>query len=129
MAYIGRVRRWDTYWADLDPGVGHEQKGNPRPVIVLSNDGFNASFGMITVVSVTKIEGKGRAVYPFEVVLPKGTITPDHGSIVLIHQIRAISKIRLMEPIGTISDEAQRADIENRILEHLGIAFAEDHEH
>lgn len=130
MAYTGPVRRWDTYWADLDPGVGHEQKGGGRPVIVVSNDGFNAaSFGMVTVVSVTKHEGKERTIYPFEVLLPRGTITPDYSSIVLIHQIRAISKLRLLKPIGTISDEAQRTEIEDKILEHLEIAFSEDEDY
>lgn len=126
MAYLGLVRRWDTYWADLEPGAGREQKGARRPVIVISNDGFNAKFEMVTVVSLTKLEGKQRTVYPFEAVLPKGTITPDHASIVLIHQIRAISKLRLLEPIGSISDEGQREEIELRILEHLEIAFEED---
>ncbi len=126
MAYIGTVRRWDTYWADLEPGVGREQKGRRRPVIVISNDGFNSNFEMVTVVSLTKLEGKNRTVYPFEVVLPLGTVTPDYSSIVLIHQIRAISKMRLLEPIGSISHEGQRAEIENRILEHLEIAFEED---
>lgn len=126
MAYLGPVRRWDTYWADLEPGVGRERKGKKRPVIVISNDGFNSSFDMVTVVSLTKLEGKNRSVYPFEVVLPKGTVTPEYSSIVLIHQIRAISKMRLLEPIGAISDESQKTEIENRILEHLEIAFEED---
>lgn len=128
MAYAGTVRRWDTYWADLEPGVGREQKGARRPVIVISNDGFNSNFEMVTVVSLTKLEGKNRTVYPFEVVLPLGTVTPDYSSIVLIHQIRAISRMRLLEPIGSISDEGQKAEIENRILEHLEIAFEEDDE-
>lgn len=128
MAYLGPVRRWDIYWADLEPGVGSEQKGEKRPVIVVSNDGFNSAFPMVTVVSLTKLEGKQRRHYPFEVVLPKGTVTPEWASIVMVQQIRAISKMRLLEPIGTISDEAHRDEIERRILEHLDIEFDEDGE-
>lgn len=128
MAYVGPVRRWDIYWADLNPGVGREQKGEHRPVIVISNDGFNSAFEMVTVVSLTKLEGKQRKVYPFEVVLPKGTVTAEYASIVLIHQIRSISKMRLLEAIGSIADEKQRDEIELRILEHLEIAFEEDDE-
>lgn len=128
MAYLGAVSRWDTYWADLDPGVGQEQKGGRRPVIVISNDGFNAAFPMVTVVSLTKLEGKRREIYPFEVVLPKGTVTRQYASIVMVQQIRAISKLRLLEPIGTISDQAQRADIEDKLLEHLEITLSEDDE-
>ncbi len=82
---------------------------------------------MVTVVSLTKLEEKQRTVYPFEVVLPMGTVTPEYSSIVLIHQIRSISKMRLLEAIGSISNEGQKTEIENRILEHLEIAFEEDH--
>lgn len=123
MAYTGPVRRWDTYWADLDPSVGSEQGGERRPVIVISNDGYNKHFDVVTVLSLTKFEGKERKVYTFEVVLPKGTITPKWASIVMPQQIRCISKKRLLEAIGMLDDESLRAGIENRLLEHLDIAF------
>lgn len=126
MAYSGSVRRWDTFWADLEPGLGREQKGRRRPVIVISNNGFNANFEMVTIVSLTKFEGKRRSVYPFEVLLPQGTVTPDFSSIVLVHQMRAISKLRLLAAIGSITDERQRSEIENGILAHLDISFDED---
>ena len=126
MPYSGSVRRWDTYWADLEPGIGREQKGRRRPVIVISNNGFNAHFEMVTVVSLTKFEGKRRSVYPFEVLLPKGTVTPEFSSIVQVHQIRAISKVRLVAVIGSITDERQKREIENGILIHLDISFDED---
>lgn len=128
MAYIGPVRRWDTFWADLDPVVGSEQGGEKRPVIVISNDGYNNVFDTITVISATKLEGKARKTYPFEVALPKGTITSEWASIVMPQQIRAISKRRLLEHIGTLNDEDFRAEIENRLLEHLDIAFEPDDE-
>jgi mRNA-degrading endonuclease toxin of MazEF toxin-antitoxin module len=124
MAYRGPVRRWDVFWVDLEPGVGHEQKGASRPVIVVSNDGYHAAnFRMVTVVPATKVEGKRREAYPFEVLLPKGTLTRAHASIVMPQQIRSISSMRLLEKIGELQDPAHQAAIENRILEHLGIAF------
>lgn len=126
MAYTGVVRRWDMFWADLEPGVGSEQRGERRPVIVVSNDGFNRTFPVVTIVSATKAEGKQRKPYAFEVVLPEGTITPDHASIVMPHQIRTISRMRLLERIGPLENEDFRAEIENRLLEHLGIAFGEE---
>lgn len=128
MAYIGPVRRWDTYWADLNPGVGSEQGGERRPVLVISNDGYNKVFDVVTVISLTKLEGKKRRVYPFEVVLPKGTITSEWASIVMPQQIRAISRRRLLAPIGTLENEELRAEIESRVLEHLDIAFEPDEE-
>jgi mRNA-degrading endonuclease toxin of MazEF toxin-antitoxin module len=126
MAHAGAVHRWDIFWADLEPGVGSEQRGESRPVIVVSNDGFNANFPLVTVVSLTKLEGKKRRVYPFEVLLPKGLVTPEHESIVMPQQVRTISKMRLLERIGALEDEALQDEIESRLLEHLGIAFEED---
>lgn len=123
MAWIGPVRRWDLFWADLDPGVGREQKGPSRPVLVISNDGFNAAFRMATILPATKLEGKQRRVYPFEVQLPRGTITRRHASIVMSHQIRSISSMRLLDRIGSLEDPALREAVENRMLEHLGITF------
>ena len=128
MAYIGAVRRWDTFWADLEPAVGSEQGGECRPVIVVSNDGYNKAFDVVTVVSATKLEGKGRKPYTFEVLLPKGAITDKWASIVMPQQVRAISKMRLLEHIGSLDNETYRAEIENRLLEHLDIAFEADEE-
>ena len=126
MAYKGGVHRWDMFWADLEPGVGSEQKGDRRPVIVVSNDGFNSVFPVVTVVSATKLEGKKRKPYPFEVLLPAGTITAEHESIVMPQQVRTISTMRLLDRIGALEGERFREQIENRLLEHLGIAFEEE---
>lgn len=128
MAHLGPVRRWDLFWADLDPHVGREQGGDRRPVVVISNDGVNASLDVVTVVPATKLEGKRRKPFIFEVVVPPGTITPKHASILMPQQIRTISTMRLLEKIGTISDPRLQEEIENRVLEHLGIAFEPDGE-
>ena len=123
MAHIGPVHRWDVFWADLEPGVGHEQKGGSRPVIIVSNNGFNAHFRMVTVVPATKFEEKQRKVYPFEVQLPRGTLTANYASIAMPHQVRSISTMRLLEKICTLQNARHQAEIENRLLEHLGIVF------
>ncbi|MBC7671150.1 MAG: type II toxin-antitoxin system PemK/MazF family toxin [Polaromonas sp.] len=107
----------------MDPAVGSEQGGERRPVLVVSNDGFNANFPLLTVLSCTKAEGKKRKVYSFEVVLPKGMVTAKYELILMPQQIRTIAKTRLVSRIGAITDLAIRAEIENRILEHLDIAF------
>lgn len=101
--------------------------GVSRPAIVLSNDGFNAHFDVVTVVPLTKREGKRRRVYEFEALLPADLVGTGFESIVMPHQIRTISKLRLLERVGILADEDRQADIESRVLEHLGIAFeAED---
>ena len=123
MAYRGPVSRWDLYWADLDPAVGSEQGGGRRPVLVVSNDGFNAAFDVVTIVSLTKLEGKRRRVYPFEILLSPEVVGTGFGSIVMPQQLRTVSKLRLLERIGVLEDEAKREEIENRLLEHLDIEF------
>lgn len=127
MAHLGPVARWEIYWVDLEPRVGSEQGGVRRPAIVLSNDGVNAHLEVITIVPLTKREGKRRRVYEFEVLLPAEVVGTGSESIVMPHQIRTISKLRLLERIGILTDEGHQLEIENRLLEHLGIAFeAED---
>jgi mRNA-degrading endonuclease toxin of MazEF toxin-antitoxin module len=41
------------------------------------------------------------------------------------HQLRTISKMRLLARIGSLAEE-YRGQIEIRLLEHLGIAFEEE---
>ncbi|CAN5785374.1 MAG: type II toxin-antitoxin system PemK/MazF family toxin [Gemmatimonadetes bacterium] len=126
MAYSGPVHRWDLFWADLDFPVGSEQGGERRPVLVVSNDGVNAFLPVITQVPLTKLEGKERKVYPFEVILPRGIVGTRWVSIAMPQQIRTIDKTRLIEKIGTLLDVDLQVEIENRLLEHLGIAFEVD---
>jgi mRNA interferase MazF len=123
MAYIGRVRRWDVFWADLQPSVGSEQGGERRPVIVVSNDAFNAAMTTVTVLPLTTLEGKRRKPYAFEVLLPPGTVGKSVTSIVMPHQIRTISKLRLIDIMGRVEHRSLREEIEDRLLEHLDVAF------
>jgi mRNA interferase MazF len=122
MAHLGPVRRWEIYWVDLEPIVGSEQGGERRPAVVVSNDGFNHHFDVVTVVPITKREGKKRRVYPFEVLAPD-LVGTGNESILLPQQIRTISKRRLLERTAVLDDERIQIDLENRLLEHLGIDF------
>jgi mRNA interferase MazF len=126
MAYLGAVGQWDVFWADLDPAVGSEQAGESRPVLVVSNNGANSFFRVVTVVPLTKLEGKGRKVKRFEVELPKGIVGNDYTSIALPFQIRTIDKKRLLEKVGHLTDQGARDRLEKGILEHLGIAFDDE---
>jgi mRNA interferase MazF len=123
MAYTGPVRRWDLFWAELDFPVGSEQGGNRRPVLVVSNDGINTSLPVITQIPLTKLEGKTRRVYPFEVLLPQEVVRTGWTSIAMPQQVRTIDKSRLLEKIGELADPGLQSEIENRLLEHFGIAF------
>jgi mRNA interferase MazF len=67
---------------DLDPTIGHEQKGY-RPVLTVSASLFNQHTGFCWVVPVTTPQ-KG---LPNEIRLPEGL--PVHGTL-LLSQLRSI---------------------------------------
>jgi len=121
-AFGGDVGRWEVYRVDLGRTRGSEQAGR-RPAIVVSNDGFNAHFGLVTVVPLTKPRGKRRRTYSFEVAVPAGVAGNAEDSIAMPHQIRTVATSRLGEVLGTVSDPRLQAEIERRRLEHLGIDF------
>ena len=126
MSYRGPVARWDLFLADLDFPVGSEQGGEARPVLVVSNDGFNAHFPLVTILPLTKLEGKRRRVYAFEVEMRAGLAGNPLDSIVMPQQVRTIDKARLQKRIGELADTKVRAEIEDKLLQHLGIAFDDE---
>jgi mRNA interferase MazF len=109
---------------DLDGGAGSEQRGS-RPALVISNDGFNRHFQLATVLPLTKRPGKRRRVYAFEVLLPEGTAGNEVESIVMPHQVRTISRERVGRRLGSLRAPKLRAEVEARLLDHLGIGFDE----
>jgi len=115
-------RRWDLLLIDFGDGVGKEQAG-VRPALVVSNDGFNRHFPLATVLPLTKSEGKRRRVFSFEVVLPAYAAGNEVESIVMPHQLRTVSRDRLRRRLGRLMAPKLRADIENRLLDHLGMQF------
>lgn len=126
MAYAGLVIQWEVYDADLNPSVGREQGGESRPVLVVSNDGFNKSFDVVTILPLTKQGGKRRKVFPFEVLLAAGAAGNALDSIVMPQQIRTISKARLLRRLSALTDSGKRREIEDRMLDHLGISLDGD---
>jgi len=123
MAQVGPVSRWELFRVDLDPAVGSEQRGDRRPALVVSNDGFNAHFDVVTVIPLTGARGKRRRAYPFEVLLPAGAAGNPEDSIAMPQQVRTISKMRLLESMGVLADPGLQLEVESRLLEHLGIDF------
>ena len=118
-------RRCDLVLVDFGTGVGSEQSG-VRPALVISNDGFNHHFPLATVLPLTKREGKRRKVYAFEVVLPAGSAGNPVESIVMPHQVRTVARARLQRRLGRLTAPHLQADIEDRVLDHLGVGFETD---
>jgi mRNA interferase MazF len=122
MAYLGPVARWDIFWADLNEVVGREQAGNRRPVVIVSNDALNRSpLQLVAAIPLTSLEGKTRHFLPTEIPLPTGTVEPGITPIAVTHQVRTISKLRLIAPAGRLEKALIRERIEDAILAHFGI--------
>jgi mRNA interferase MazF len=95
---MARILRGDVVWANLNPARGHEQ-GGERPVVVLSEDVFNASSGTVIALAVTS--QPQRAGFPLtwelaSVKLPK-------RSWVKISQVRTLSVQRLGKKVGRVA--------------------------
>ena len=81
--------QWSIVSVYLDPSVGREQAGN-RPTLVVSDETFNRSMEVITVLPITSRK-PARAVYPNEVLLSPEESGLEVESVVMAHQIRTIS--------------------------------------
>jgi mRNA interferase MazF len=103
---------------DLDPVMGSEQSGR-RPVLVVSEEIVNQSLPILTVLPITS--HKGRKIYPNEYLLSKNDSGLSKDSIVMAHQIRTISKERMLFSCGMISNENIRDMIRDAIRFQLDL--------
>ena len=98
---IEHCKRGELYYADLGKGIGSEQAGF-RPVLIVQNDVGN-QHGATTIVAPVSSQITAKAVLPTHFY-----IGPDEGlerpSVVLLEQLRTISKKRLASRIGSLSN-------------------------
>jgi mRNA interferase MazF len=112
---MANILRGEVVWADLDPTRGHEQSGL-RPVVVVSEDVFNAKSGTVIAMAITS--QPQRAGFPLtfaitSVVLPK-------KSWVKISQIRTLSVERIGKKIGRMAPE-EVSELVDGLNEILGV--------
>ena len=113
------MRRGELYWADLVPRSGSEQSGR-RPVILVSNDGFNSSEEwrslIVVPLSTASTQGKrGRTV----VEIPAGAAGLTKSSRAVCHQVTTLDRGKLSKRIGMLPpdlagvlDEALKAALD-----------------
>ena len=110
--------QWAVVLADLDPTVGSEQAGR-RPVLIVSNEDTNQALPNVTVLPLTTTK---RDLYPAEVLIPAAAAGQPHDSIIMAHQVRTISKKRIVKIYGYLEDGALRQRVRDAIAEHLDLA-------
>ena len=111
------IKRGEIYLAALDPVLG---KGisKTRPVVIVSNNKNNLFSGTVTILPISS-QNLGK-IYPFEVLLPKGSGNLPKDSKVKADQIRTIDKIRIIRLIGELKKNQIEA-IEKAIEVHLDL--------
>jgi mRNA interferase MazF len=112
--------RWAIVIADLDPTLGHEQRGRRR-VLVVSYESFHRS-GMATVCPISGREPR----YPGEVAIPRGEAGQTKDAVVLCHQLRTVDlgRVTTFEIGGVVQrivDPGIRAQVRAALGHHLGL--------
>jgi mRNA interferase MazF len=96
------LQRGTVVLVELDPTVGHEQRG-VRPCIAVSDPAVNADqrFPLIAVVPVTGTPGEG-ALYPE---LSPGKSGLAKRSYALIDHVRSVDKRRIRRVFGRVAKD------------------------
>lgn len=97
------MKRGEIYDARLEPVEGSEQ-GGTRPIIIVSRDIINDYSPVVLAVPCTTYKSHKR-VYPTQVLIKAsyGGLTVD--SIAMADQVRVLSKNRLLQLRGILSNE------------------------
>ena len=98
---IQTMKQGDLYFAKLDPAAWSEQKGL-RPVVIISGDSMNEALDICIICPLTSSIKN----FPGCPVLEKNKVNGlEKDSEVLTFQIRVLSKSRLLNKIGVISQK------------------------
>lgn len=103
-------QRGEVWVADLNPTRGHEQSGT-RPVLIVSDNLFNSSAAELVLVLPLTTKNK-RIPYHVEIAPPEGGVA--RPSYIKCEDIRSISKERLTDYWGTVSEETIE-EVETRL--------------
>lgn len=97
-----RLSRGSVVLVELDPAIGHEQRG-VRPCVVVSDPDVisDQRFPLVCVVPVTGTPGEG-LLYP---ALAPGRSGISKNSFALIDQLRSIDKRRIRRAFGEVAAE------------------------
>lgn len=115
-----KLDRGTVVLVELDPTVGHEQRG-VRPCIAVSDPAVNSDqrFPLIAVVPVTGTSGEG-ALYP---ALSAGTSGLTRTAYALVDHVRSIDKRRVRRIFGQLSS-IELATIDQGLELFLGLSAA-----
>ncbi len=96
-----RILKGDIFLINFEPSFGSEQ-GRIRPALIIQNDILN-KFSPLTIVApiTSKIYSKE---YPTNVFIKKEISGLDRDSTILLNQIRAIDKRRIIRKLSSLDN-------------------------
>jgi mRNA interferase MazF len=115
------MRRGEVRVVDLDPIRGTEADKR-RPAVIVSNDAANTTAarlgrGVLTVVPITSNVAR---VYPFQVLLPKGTAGLRRDSKAQAEQVRSVAFERIGRSVGQVP-HALMNSLDEALRVHLAL--------
>lgn len=106
------LKRGEIYFADLSPVVGSEQ-GGQRPVLIVQNDKGNLHSPTTIVCPLTT---RDKSALPTHIPV----ICEGRENVILLEQIRSISRARLFAKFGEL-DEEDMQRVNKMLLVSLGL--------
>ncbi|WP_459129543.1 type II toxin-antitoxin system PemK/MazF family toxin [Guggenheimella bovis] len=117
-----QILRGDIFLADLSTGVGSEQQGR-RPVLILQNNMGNRFAPTVIIAPITARMEK--TDLPTHVLIREEVSGLERDSFVLLEQLRAIDKSRLLRKIGSLN-KVNLMETERATLISLGLLKEEE---
>lgn len=96
-----KIKRGEIVLANLEPVKGSEQ-GRIRPVLIIQNDDGNETSPTTIIAPITSREYTKE--FPTNVFLSKQESKLDRDSTILLNQIRAIDKSRILKKISSLDN-------------------------
>ena len=100
---MATILRGEVRWANLEPAsqvIGHEQ-GNSRPVVILSNNRFNANSQLVIAALITSRPQPRNS----PVSIPIRSVQMPRPSWILAGQLRTPSARRIGGLLGALSED------------------------